>query len=173
VSALVIAIVLALAAPAVASADPFRDLDLVRPGQRKPAPDFSVAGLGGGRLALRAFRGTVVFLNFWATWCPPCKTEMPSMERLHRRYRERGLTMLAISIDSAGDARAVADFVKAHGLTFLIGLDPNLEVADPYGVRVLPSTLLIDRAGNTVAIALGPRAWDAPAAHAVIESLLK
>lgn len=95
------------------------------------------------------------------------------MERLHRRYRERGLTMLAISIDSAGDARAVADFVKAHGLTFLIGLDPNLEVADPYGVRVLPSTLLIDRAGNTVAIALGPRAWDAPAAHAVIESLLK
>ena len=167
-----IVIALAVIAPGTVSADPFRDLDLIRPSRQKQALDFSVAGLHGERLQLRAFRGQVVFLNFWATWCPPCKEEMPSMERLYRRYKDRGLTMLAISIDSDG-ARGVADFVKTHGLTFLIGLDPKLEVADGYGVRVLPSTLLIDRGGNTAAIALGPRDWSGTAAQAVIESLLR
>ena len=168
-----IVIVLVLAGPAAVSADPFRDLDLIRPTRQKQALDFSVAGLHGERLALRAFRGKVVFLNFWATWCPPCKEEMPSMERLYRRYKARGLTMLAISIDSDGGARGVADFVRKHGLTFLIGLDPKFEVADRYGIRALPSTFLIDRDGNTAAIALGPRDWDGTAAQAVIESLLR
>ena len=164
--------VLVLATPGVALTDPFRDLDLIRPSRQQQAPDFSVAGLHGEPLALRAFRGQVVFLNFWATWCPPCKEEMPSMERLHRRYKDRGLTMLAISIDSDG-ARGVGDFVQKHGLTFLIGLDPKLEVANAYGIRALPSTFLIDRDGNTSAIALGPRDWDGTVAYAAIESLLR
>lgn len=94
------------------------------------------------------------------------------MERLYRRYKDRGLTMLAISIDSDG-ARGVADFVKTHGLTFLIGLDSKLKVANGYGIRALPSTFLIDRGGSTAAIALGPRDWDGTAAQAVIETLLR
>jgi peroxiredoxin len=172
VRAFVVIVALVIAAPAAVSADPFRDLDLIRPSREKQAPEFSVAGLRGERLALGALRGKVVFLNFWATWCPPCKEEMPSMERLYRRYRDRGLTMLAISIDS-DNGRRVADFVKRLGLTFLIGLDPKLEVANTYAVRALPSTFLIDRNGKTSAIALGPRDWDGTAAHAVVESLLK
>ena len=94
------------------------------------------------------------------------------MERLYRRYNERGLTILAVSLDSDG-TRGVAEFVKALGLTFPIGLDPKLEVANRYGVRALPSTFLIDHDGNTAAVALGPRDWDGTAAHAVIESLLR
>lgn len=94
------------------------------------------------------------------------------MERLYRRYKDHGFVIVAISID-AGDAAGVAAFVKKLGLTFPIGLDPKLEVANRFTVRALPSSFLIDRDGNTVAVALGPRAWDGTAAHAVIESLVK
>jgi peroxiredoxin len=96
---------------------------------------------------------------------------MPSMERLYRRHRERGFTIVAVSLDTGGEA-VVATFVKRLGLTFPIGLDAKLEVADRYAIRALPSSLLIDRAGRTVAVAIGPRDWDSPAAHAVIEAML-
>ena len=152
--------------------DPFADLDLIRPRQRMSAPDFTVPRLGSGSVTLKELRGSVIFLNFWATWCPPCKEEMPSMERLYKRYKHRDFTIVAISIDS-GDPQAVATFVEKLGLTFPIGLDPKLEVANRYTVRALPSSFLIDRQGNTVAVALGPRDWDGGAARAIVESLLK
>ncbi len=154
------------------AADPFADLDLIRPPHLAAAPDFTVPRLGSGSVALKELRGTVVFLNFWATWCTPCKEEMPSMERLYRRHKDRGFTIVAISIDAAG-AERVASFVKQLGLTFPIGLDPSLEVANRYTVRALPSSFLIDRMGNTAAIAIGPRDWDRTAAHAVVEMLLR
>ena len=166
-----LALVVVAAAPATA-ADPFRDLNLLRPASSKPAPDFTVTGLAGERISLHDFRGRVVFLNFWATWCPPCKKEMPSMERLYRRYRDRGFVILAVSIDT-GDKADVAAFVKAHGLTFPIGLDPTLEVANRYTVRALPSSFLVGKDSEMIAVALGPRDWDGAAAHALIEALLK
>lgn len=85
----------------VSAADPFAELDLIRPSRPTAAPEFTVPGLTAGPIALRDLRGKVVFLNFWATWCPPCKQEMPSMERLlHRRYKDRGFTVFAVSIES-------------------------------------------------------------------------
>ena len=168
-----LALALAIVWPAVVSpSDAFRELDLLRLPSPKPAAEFTVPGLLERPIALRDFRGKVLFLNFWATWCPPCKEEMPSMERLYLRYKDRGLAMLAISID-AGDKAGVAAFVKKYGLTFTIGLDPSLEVANRYTVRALPSSFLIDKNGYIVAVALGPRDWDGTAAHAVIEGLLK
>jgi peroxiredoxin len=167
-----LAAALLLGVPLVAAADPFRTLDLVRPARAKLAPEFTLSALGGERISLRDLRGKLVLLNFWATWCPPCKEEMPSMERLYRRYQPRGFTILAVSIDRGGEA-AVREFAKAHGLTFPIGLDPKVDVANLYGVRALPSTFLIDKTGHTVAVALGPRDWDSTAAHAVVEELLK
>ncbi len=145
---------------------------LMRPSRPTAAPDFTVARLGSGFISLKDLRGGAVLLNFWATWCVPCKTEMPSMERLYRRHKDRGLTIVAISIDAAG-AKSVVAFVRRLGLTFPIGLDPTLEVANRYTVRALPSSFLIDRRGSTVAIAAGPREWDGTAAHAVVESLVK
>jgi len=156
----------------VSAADPFAELDLIRPSRPTAAPEFTVPGLTGSPIALRDLRGQVVFLNFWATWCPPCKQEMPSMERLYRRYKDRGFTVLAVSIDTA-DAATVARFAKKLSLTFPIGLDPKMEVANRYTVRALPSSFLLDRNGTTVAVAMGPREWDGTAARAVIESLLK
>ncbi len=157
--------------PVGAVDDPFHALDLIKPSRPIPAKDFSVPGLASTTLRLSEFRGTVRLVNFWATWCPPCKEEMPSMERLYRRYRDKGFMILAISIDT--NTAAVAPFVRRFKLTFPIGLDPTLVVANDYTVRALPSSFLIDRTGTIVAVALGPRHWDGPAAHGAVEALLK
>jgi peroxiredoxin len=151
--------------------DAFRSLSLIRPGTLKPAPDFTVPGLSPTPVRLADFKGRVVFLNFWATWCLPCKEEMPSMERLYRRHKARGFGIVALSIDTA-PAATVAAFVKELGLTFTIGLDPKMEVAERFRVLGLPASFLIDREGRTVAVAVGPRDWDGAAAHAVVETLL-
>lgn len=94
------------------------------------------------------------------------------MERLHRRFGPRGLVVLALSMDQEG-ASVVAPFVKQHGLTFAVGLDRKGAVAALYGVVALPATVIIDRQGNLALIALGPREWDGPPAHALFESMLR
>jgi peroxiredoxin len=159
-------------APGGAAADPFQELSLIRPPKPTRAPDFSVPNLAGGTMTLQEHRGSVVFLNFWATWCAPCKEEMPAMERLYRRFKGRGFTILAISLDS-GNVGKVSAFVKALDLTFPIGLDLKLEAANRYSIRGLPGSFLIDRSGGIVALAIGPREWDSRPAYAVVEDLLK
>ncbi|MGH7325611.1 MAG: peroxiredoxin family protein [Candidatus Rokuibacteriota bacterium] len=168
---LLLAFLLALPSPGLGG-DAFHALDLIRPSRPTAAADFTVPGLTGQPLRLNDFKGRVVFLNFWATWCPPCKEEMPSMERLYRRYKDKGFTILAISIDRGG-VGPVAAFAKSFGLTFPIGIDPDLTVANQYALRGLPATFLIDGKGTIAALALGARDWDGKTAHAVIESLLK
>lgn len=163
----------ALALPGTLPAveDSYAALALMRltpPGATK---DFTTPAPGGGTVSLASYRGRVVFLNFWATWCPPCLVEMPAMERLHERLRDKGLVVLAISLDTDGEA-AVAPFLKERGFTFPVGLDPQQRVGSLYGVRALPSTFLLDRKGRVVAQALGPREWDGPAGFAVIDALL-
>jgi peroxiredoxin len=170
--AAVVVFALAVTAGGHASADPFQELDLIRPAKPTAAPDFTTPRLGGSEVRLGTERGKVVLLNFWATWCPPCKEEMPSMERLYRRFQARGFTILALSID-AGGPEVVESFVKRLGLTFPIGLDPKLEIANLYTVRGLPASFLIDRSGRITGVALGPRNWDSRAAHTVLEALLK
>jgi peroxiredoxin len=152
--------------------DPVAALSLIRPKPPKDAPDFQVPTPDGSTLRLTDFKGKVVFLNFWATWCEPCREEMPSMERLHRAYKDRGLVVLAISLDVQG-ASVVKPFVKKLALTFPIGLDPKMAVRETYGVWAVPSTFLIDRKGKRVLFANGAREWDGKAAHAVVESLLR
>ncbi|MGH7265033.1 MAG: TlpA family protein disulfide reductase [Candidatus Rokuibacteriota bacterium] len=154
-----------------ASEDPFRRLDLVRVPPSTPAPDFTVPSLTARPLSLADFREHVVLLNFWATWCPPCREEMPSMERLYRRYKDRRFTILALSVDR--NVAAIPGFVERFSLTFPIGLDPESAVATVYRVRALPTTVVIDRVGQVVAGAAGARDWDSPAAHAVVETLLR
>jgi thiol-disulfide isomerase/thioredoxin len=154
-----------------ADQDPFKQLDLTRVTPPTPGAVFTVPTPAGQSLSLTDFKGRVILLNFWATWCPPCREEMPSMERLYQRYRDRGFTVLALSIDR--NLAAVPPFVEEFRLTFPIGLDSKTAVAELYRVRALPTTIVIDRAGQVVAGAAGARDWDSPAAHAVVESLLK
>ncbi len=146
-------------------------LDLVHPSRQMMAEEFAAPTLGGGTFRLSEHRGTVVFVNFWATWCPPCREEMPAMERLWRQQKDNGFVMVAVSVDR--DRNAVQPFVTARGFSFAVALDPGMAVADAYGVRALPSSFVIDRQGYLVAMALGARAWDVAAAHSLIEDLGK
>jgi peroxiredoxin len=146
-----------------------RDLDLFRPPRPRAVEDFALPTPDGRTFRLADHRGRLVFINFWATWCEPCRQEMPAMERLWRRHRHRAFTMVGVSLDS--DPAAVAPFVREHGLTFPIALDSRLTTANAYGVRALPTTVLLGRDGTVAALALGPRAWDNDAAHSLVEAL--
>jgi len=149
----------------------YEALRLIRPEKPLAAKAFTLPAPGGGTVRLADFQGQVIFLNFWATWCPPCREEMPAMERLYRKLKAKGFVVLAVSIDTDGEAAVVA-FLREHGLTYPVALDPTMEVARLYTVRALPSTYLIDRKGRIAAMALGAREWDGPEAVALMEALL-
>ena len=154
------------------ASDPVAALSLVKPKPAQAAKAFRVATPDNRQLALSEYKGRVVFLNFWATWCKPCEEEMPSMERLHRRFKDKGLVVLAISEDADG-AGLVTPYIKKHSLTFPVGLDPKMSVAGLYGVWAIPSTFIIDKQGKRALVANGPREWDGPHAHALFQSLLQ
>jgi len=156
--------------PSPGSPDAFERLELVRAKVPTPAKPFTVPDLAGGRLSLADVTARVVLLNVWATWCLPCREEMPAMERLYQRYRDRGVTILALSIDR--HVAAVPPFVRHYGLTFPVGLDPDATVAGEYHVRALPTTSLIDASRQVVALAMGARDWNSVAARVVVDALL-
>ncbi len=136
-----------------------------------PAPPFQLTGLSGKAVSLSDFRGRVVLLNFWATWCAPCVREMPSMEKLYQAFRERGLVVLAVSLDEEGAAK-VEPFVRKLGLTFPIVLDTAGRVSGIYGARELPASFLIDGGGAVFAAAKGERDWFSPAARSYFDEKL-
>ena len=144
-------------------------LELIRPPRPKLADDFTIPTAKGQPFRLSAQRGKPVFINFWATWCPPCLEEMPALERLWRAQKDGGFVMLAVTVDA--NPKLATPFIDRHGFTFTVGLDPKMELANTYGVRALPSSFVIDRDGRLAALAVGPRVWDNTAAHALIERL--
>ncbi|MEO8603745.1 MAG: TlpA disulfide reductase family protein [bacterium] len=135
------------------------------------AVDFTLPDLAGTPVRLSDLRGKIVFLNLWATWCPPCRAEMPSMQALYQRLQGREFAMLAVSEDSDG-AKSVAPFVQDLGLTFPVLLDADNHLPARYGVTGYPETFIIDRTGNVVKHVIGPEAWDRPEMVAYIEALL-
>ena len=137
-----------------------------------PAPDFSLKGLDGREHRLADLRGKVVMLNVWATWCPPCREEMPSMERLYRRMQGKDFVMLAVSEDQDGLA-AVKPFVQQAGLTFPILLDREGVVSLRYGVTGYPETFIIDRDGRVIQHIIGPADWDSEQAYDHFRRLLE
>ena len=157
------------AGPSVDTA--LKQLDLIKPSKPKLAEDFALPTPDGGSFKLSAQRGKVVLVNFWATWCPPCLEEMPAMERLWRRHKDAGFVLVAISLDA--DPKKVPPFVSARKFSFPIALDPKMAVAEKYGVRALPSSFVIDRAGTMTGVALGPRVWDDAAAHGLVQAMLR
>ncbi len=167
-----LAVMLGASPLASGAEDPAAALGLIRPKPAQAAKDFEVRALDNKMLRFSDFKGQVIFLNFWATWCKPCEEEMPAMERLYQEYKAKGFVVLAISADAEG-AVVVTPFVKKHKLTFPIGLDPKLNVSALYGVWAVPSTYIIDRQGKRILFANGPRTWDGKASRALFESLLR
>jgi DsbE subfamily thiol:disulfide oxidoreductase len=135
------------------------------------APDFALPGADGRKVTLKDFRGKVVFLNFWATWCESCRDEMPSMERLYGEFKGKGLAIVAVNVkEKRQDALA---FAKQLKLTYPVLLDTEGEVGLLYGAFGLPATYLIDRNGVVLARMWGPADWYSPAARTLFKSLLE
>lgn len=126
-----------------------------------PAPAFSFPGLDGKTVDLQTYKGKVVFLNIWATWCPPCREEMPSMERLYRELKGEDFEILAISVDATG-AAVVAPFMKKYHLSFPALLDPKGTTQDLYGTTGVPESFIINREGIIEKIVIGPMDWATP-----------
>ncbi len=123
-----------------------------------PAVDFQLPNLSGVDVKLSDYRGQVVFLNFWATWCGPCRSEMPSMEKVYNELKNEGFVILAV--DLAEDNKTVQSFVDELGITFPVVLDQSGEVGGAYDARSIPTTYIIGRDGNILGRAIGVRPWE-------------
>lgn len=149
----------------------------IQPAVGHRAPDFTLRDSHGKPVQLSRVLGQrAVLLNFWATWCPPCRAEMLTMERAYRDYKARGLEILAVSIDAGSEAAVAArvnEFMADLKLTFPAVLDPKGDVVRTYRLRGLPTTFLIDRKGVIRAAEIGFRDWASPESRKKLEELLR
>jgi peroxiredoxin len=138
---------------------------------KKKAPHFCLDELNGGKVQLNALKGKIVFLNFWATWCGPCKEEMPSMEALYQHYKERDFLFLTISVDYGGP-EPVRKFIEKHRYRFPVLFDPEGKTLDLFEISEIPATFIIDKKGKMIGRVMGPRNWSSPEVFSLIDQML-
>jgi peroxiredoxin len=136
-----------------------------------PAPDFNLAARGGKSLALRELRGQVIMINFWATWCGPCRQEMPLLEQMYRKYQPMGFTMLGVNVEP--DPSGAEDWLKETPVSFPILFDKENRVSKLYNVSGMPSSVLIDRKGNVRYLHRGYKSGDENTYLNYIRTLVK
>jgi peroxiredoxin len=135
------------------------------------APEFRLQTLDGRQVSLSDFRGKVVLVHFWATWCPPCVEEIPTLDRLYHQLGGRDLELLAVSADESG-ADAVTVFMKKNRIDVPVLLDPDRTAARLYGTFKFPETYIVDRQGVVRYKAIGPRNWGDPANVRIVRDIL-
>ncbi len=138
-----------------------------------PAEDpvrINLKDMNGNNISLSDFKGKIVFLNFWTTWCPACRIEMPSMEKLHQKLKNEDFAMVTINLQES--ASQVKAFFKEFKLTFTALLDSTGEVGASFGLRAIPTTYILDKTGRIIGLVSGPREWDSKAAIALFENLI-
>ncbi len=155
----------------IKEADLLRNLKLMPEAESLPAPYFAAVTPEGKKVSLDDLKGKLVILNFWATWCPPCRLEMPSMEKIYKEYKGEGLEVVAMNFMEGPEPINV--FVKENDFTFTILLDRPGKIAESYGVHALPITFLIGRSGNILARSIGYKDWHNKKTRKFISSLLK
>ena len=141
---------------------------MVNEGDR--APGFELTDDSGSGASLDDYRGKYLLLNFWATWCPPCVEELPSLNTLHRELEPKGLIVLGISVDE--NKQAYEQFLDRFGVAFPTVRDPEMAVASRYGTSIYPESYLIDRDGRVVRKYVGPKNWMSPEIANYLRSLL-
>ena len=152
--------------------DPFERAGVseLREGHR--TPPLRLPRLDGGVTALDEHRERLVIVNFWATWCGPCTLEMPTLEALWREYRERGLVVLAVSVDRGAPRPLIEPYVARLGLSFPILLDADLAASRAWSVHGLPATFVVRPGGDAVGMAVGAREWNSAEMRALLERFL-
>jgi len=146
-------------------------LGVTPPLKEEPVPDIALKDLPGRTVTLKEYRGKVLLVNFWATWCVPCQWEMPEMEKLYQAFKKEGFVVVAISVDRQGGS-VVKPFVEERKLTYPILLDTRIEAARQFGVAGLPATFLVGADGKIKGIIYGPREWNGEPARALVRELL-
>ena len=164
-----------LLVPALANAqsvslDLFAKAGFQVPKSRVDSLDFTLPTLDGKNVTLGSHKGSVVLLKFWATWCPPCRAEIPSLESLYSSLKPKGLVMLAV--DLAEDKKKVQDFVGQNKMDVPVLLDATGDVGNSYGVQAIPATFVLDKSGRIVALMNQSWNWTAPETTGLIQKLL-
>ena len=167
---LVAALVGAASSDDSALASLLKTLDLRGYTSRTAPPQVSGSTLDARQLSMTEHRGTVVVLNFWASWCLECRSEMATLERLQREFSSRGLSI--IGVNARESRAAVGRHATELGLTFPLVLDPDGKINALYGVIALPTTFVVGRDGRAIAFGVGPRKWESAPARTLIEALL-
>lgn len=156
---------------ALAEEDLFETLQIGRFEEPVEVPNFTLPLIGGEEASLEDYAGKLIFLNFWATWCPYCRTERDGLQTTYEKYQEQGFVVLSVSIDR-GDPETVQNFIQEQGITFPNLHDPTSRVASAFGVRGVPSTIFINPNGHALGGVIGPREWDSEEMQRLIEQLL-
>lgn len=160
-------------APGAASlAAQMQALHIDTPRERLPAPAFALTSLDGKTIRLQNYRDQLVLLHFWATFCKPCREELPALDRLSREFAGKGFAVLAIAVDR-DHPQAVEDFVREHAVRLTVPLDPGGEVRKKYEIDALPTSYLIGPDGRFVGRVMGERDWTSPAFKALIGELTR
>ncbi len=167
----VLSVALGLAASPVFADDPLAALKIARVLPETAAAPFDLKSLDGKSVQLADLKGKVVLVNFWATWCGPCKEEMPAFERLRQKLDPQRFALLTITTDLQRDG--IKHFLANLHVQLPVLFDEDQDVSQAYLVRALPTTVLIDRQGRLVGRAVGPREWDAPKAIHLLQGMME
>ena len=143
----------------------------IQPMKEKLAPNFRFENLSGQKVELKQLKGKVLLLNFWATWCGPCKEEMPSMDALYQLFKEKEFIFLTISVDYE-DKKKVKEFIDKHRYSFPVLIDSTCLSLDLFSVKAIPTTFLIDKKGMMIGRAVGPKNWNSPEVVSILNMLL-
>ena len=152
--------------------------------QSPQAPGFTLSSLGGAKQSLKDFQGKFVLLNFWATWCAPCIAEMPALERIHQTFKDQGLMVVSVNVDTEAALAQVRQMVEKKGISFPVLLDPTMQVTERYGLSGFPESFFLGPAGRRLSFydpekkirsarIVGDRPWDSPVFIDAIRQLLK
>jgi len=135
------------------------------------AGDFTLKDLKGKDVTLSHKKGKIVLLNFWATWCPPCREEMPSMEKLHNKYKGKDFEIIAVAMDPKGE-KTVKPYIEEQGFTFTVLIDEKGTVSDMYRAYAVPMTFILGRDGAVLDKVIGAADWFSEESQAYMEELM-
>ena len=148
----------------------FKTLGIQKPSKEIEAVDFSAVSINGQEVNLKDFKGKVIFLNFWATWCGPCKMEVKDIDNMNKKLKGKKFVVLAVDVQE--DAKKIKSFMKDNKISFPVYLDKDGKISYQYGVRGIPTTYIIGPDWKIVGRAVGPRPWNGKDSIKFMESLM-